>query len=414
MKRQVIGIFALALAVRLLASGLRLVHGLSSPPLLELEIYNDYNIIYVTQLHYLSEGYLPYQGFAYNYPPLFLYALYPFYALGGANLAWLPIVLSDAGSAVLIYLILQDYADESIAVGAALVYALSPFMVLYEGYLWFSSEPMVFFVLLSFRLLQLRKMPWAAVCFGIAVLFKQDALFLSPGYLAALWYARPRQVVKWASASALVVLAGCAPFLIIAPSQFLTYTTFSVVRAIGVPYVPPIINLPASSLTTAASVAPGTCATFTFASVTEICATVPTSLFATALYELYSILSLASSLIVPPLAVLVGIALYGVRKKRGFAFLLGAYCTSVIFVVFATSIYHPAFYRYYLLSSYSLLLAASWKRSLLSIPLVVMLVSLVTPSGIFQEMLPLLALLGMVMVLDLDKGYSSFEGGEPR
>lgn len=408
------GIFAIALSVRLLVSVVKLAHGVWSPPLLELETFNDFNLIYVPQLHYLSQGYLPYRDFAYNYPPLFLYALYPLYALGGASLAWLPIVLSDAGTAVLIYLILQHYADGRIAVAAGLVYALSPFMVLYEGYLWFSSEPMVFFVLLSFRLLQVRRVPLAAICFGVAVLFKQDALFLFPAYLAALWSTHPRQVGRGVLITSLVALAGCAPFLILAPSQFLTYVSFSGLAAVGVPYVPPLISAPASTLTTAASIAPGTCATFSLGALSSICApAVSQSLLSTWIAALFGALNSIGSFVLLPLALLAGVALYLVRGRRGFVLLLGAYSSTLVFVLFAATV-HPIFLRYYSLAAYSLLMAGSWKRSLLSIVLAMSLISLVTPSGIFQETLPLLAMLPMAVILDRDARSLGAESREFR
>lgn len=402
LNKQILGIFVVALFVRLLVSAVKLAHGIWGPPLLELETFNDFNVIYVAQLHYLSQGYLPYRDFAYNYPPLFLYVLYPFYALAGATLAWVPIVLSDAGSAALIYLILRYYAGGRVALGAGLVYALSPFMVLYEGYLWFSSEPMVFFVLLSFRLLQVRRVSLAAICFGIAVLFKQDALFLFPGYLAALWYTHPRQIGRGVLTTSVVALIGCAPFLILAPSQFLTYISFSGLAAVGVPYVPPTISAPASTLTTAASIAPGTCATFSLGALSSICApSASQSLLSGWITAFFGALTAIGSFLVLPLALLAGVALYMVRGKRGFVFLLGAYSSTLVFVLFAATV-HPAFYRYYFLGVYSLLLAASWKRSLLGIVASATVISLVTPSGIFQEMLPLLAFLPIALTLDRD------------
>ncbi len=410
MKREALAIFAIALAARLLMSTLRLVHGVWGPPVLQLEIFNDYGGIYVSQLQQISQGLLPYRDFAYNYPPLFLYSLYPFYALGGAALAWLPIVLSDAGSAVVIYLLLRRYADRNIAIAGGLVYALSPFMLLYEGYLWFSSEPMVFFLLLSFYLMQTRKVLTAAVCFGVAVLFKQDALFLLPAYLAAMWSARPRQISKWFGTASLTVLAGCTPFLILAPSQFLVEVSFSVLEKLGLPalsYVPT-----GSGLISATSIAPGSCATFGTSALTSICGTVVTqSAVASSVGSFYVILNEVGGFVLLPFALLVGVALFSVRKERGFVFLMGAYSSVVVFVLFALTI-HPGFYRYYFLIVYSMLLAASWKRSLMVVAIATSLISLVTPSGIFQEVMPLFALLSMAILLDLGRQRSSIESQE--
>jgi len=410
LRREAFAIFAIALSVRLLFATLRSTHGLWGPPQLQVEIFSDFNDIYVTQLHQISQGMLPYRDFAYSYPPLFLYALYPFYSLGGATLAWLPIVLSDAGSAVVVYLLLQRYADRKIAIAGGLVYALSPLMVLYEGYLWFSSQPMVFFLLLSFYLLQLRRVPIAAVCFGIAVLFKQDALFLVPAYLVAQWSTSPRQTSRAVAIASLTVLAGCLPFLILAPSQFLVEISFTVLEKVG---LPPLAYVQSGNgLIAATSIAPGACATFSTSALTSICASVVNqSVLSSSLSTLYLILNDVAGLILLPFALLVGVALYSVRRRRGFVFLIGAYSSAVIFVLFALTI-HPGFYRYYFLALYSMLLAASWKRSLLVVVIATMLVSLLTPSGIFQELLPMFALLSMVILVDLDTESSSFESRE--
>ena len=118
-----------------------------------LEIYHDFYGYYVTQLIDLSKGMIPYKDFAYSYPPLFLYSLYPFFKLGGEYAASIPILLADAATSPLIYVIVRRFASERISLAAGISYAISPFFLIYEGYLWFSSQPMTFFLLLALYLL---------------------------------------------------------------------------------------------------------------------------------------------------------------------------------------------------------------------------------------------------------------------
>lgn len=381
--------------------------GLWQPSFLQLEVLDDFNGIYVAQLQHLSQGFLPYRDFAYSYPPLFLYALYPFYVLGGYSLAGLPVVVSDAATALLVYLILARYADGKIAFAAGLVCALSPFMLLYEGYLWLSGEPMVFLVLLSFYLLQKGKPKSSAICLGIAVLSNQDAFFVFPAYFAALWSNHSEHLAKGFAITLSTVFLGCAEFLVLAPAQFLSYVSFSTLAA----WVPPLVFHVSNGLISEVSIPPGTCLTMGTSALSSICATAsPQSPLASPLGESYAILTSISALVLLPLAVLTGPALFAVRRRQGFVFLMGAYSSTVLFALFTIAV-HPDFYRYYFLIVYSMLLAASWNRALLSVAAAVEIISLVTPSGVFQEILPLGALLAMALILDLD-GRS--QGAETR
>lgn len=98
-----------------------------------LEGVDDFDGLYVQQLVQLSHGLLPYRDFAYSYPPLFLLVLYPFYLIGGANFAAVPIVVSDAATAVVIFYFVDRFASKRLALLSGLAYSLSPFAPIMKG-----------------------------------------------------------------------------------------------------------------------------------------------------------------------------------------------------------------------------------------------------------------------------------------
>ena len=186
------------------------------------EIYHDFYAYYAIQLKDLSEGLLPYRDFAYSYPPLFLYTLYPFFSLGYAYLASIPILLSDALTSVLIYLIARQFGNPRIAFFAGLSYALSPFFLLYEGYLWFSSQPMTFFFLMSIYLLLSKRPIFSFAAFAFAILFKQEVMFVLPLYIILYLRDYRGNFLRGFSTFCGILLVFSIPFLVLAPGAYVT------------------------------------------------------------------------------------------------------------------------------------------------------------------------------------------------
>ena len=119
----------------------------------------------------LHQGLLPYLNFGYWYPPLFLYFLYAFYLLGGIHLASVPILAADVATALIVYLLVSTTSTKRVAFIAGLLYALSPVALFIEGYLWLSSQPMTFFLLLALFLLRKDRPLICSFGFIVSVLF---------------------------------------------------------------------------------------------------------------------------------------------------------------------------------------------------------------------------------------------------
>lgn len=179
----------------------------------------------MVQLKYLSEGYLLYRDVQYNSPPLFLYSMLPFYNLGGTTAAIVPIVLADALTAPVIYLIVQKVSSEKVALLAGLAYAFAPVALVNEGYLWLTSQPMTLFILLSMLLLKKDRPALGAGALAIAALFNQEALFILP--VVVIYMIKSKiSLFKPGGLFALTFLGGLSPFMILAPSATLGHLLF--------------------------------------------------------------------------------------------------------------------------------------------------------------------------------------------
>src|SRR5487761_498050 len=106
MRKIILWLFVIALAARALVAYLQIAYGIYSQTDFNqqlygmftpgLELYHDFYAYYGTQLADLATGQLPYRDFAYSYPPLFLFTLYPLFVSFGVQAASIPILLTDA------------------------------------------------------------------------------------------------------------------------------------------------------------------------------------------------------------------------------------------------------------------------------------------------------------------------------
>ncbi len=368
-----------------------------------LELYHDFYYYYVTQLAGLAKGLIPYKTLGYSYTPLFLFSLYPFFVLIGAQAASVPILLADAITAPLIFLIVERFSTRKIAIIAGGAYALSPFALLYEGYLWFSSQPMTFFIMLSMYFYFDKRPTYSAAALAIAVMFKQEARFIQPAY--AIWYFKDfkKEAYKGLITFCVIVLAVSLPFLIMAPNGYVAAVSY---LPIGHPNIPPLYpastnnrtGAPQSVLTASH---PLICSSISNASQSLVCnygnftytdvKSVPpwTVVFSAAF------LNTISLLIAIPLFLLVPYFLFRFRRNNNTLLLSSAYSSVAFIAAFALTI-HPI-YRYYLLPVYVLLLSASANRNALLASISTPILSLFLPSGQVQLLPPLFGMIAILM-----------------
>jgi 4-amino-4-deoxy-L-arabinose transferase-like glycosyltransferase len=360
------------------------------------ETYSDFAGYYIHWLHSLATGALPYRDFFYQYPPLFLYILLPFYLLGGAQGAAWPIALADSGTALLTYLIANQISSRRVSVLAGFGYALSPLAILYEGYTLLSLQPMLFFLLLSIYLLRNNKLNSSVVAFAIAVLFKQEAIFILPAYAIYMSRFRFKEVATASVVFASILLLASAPFLQASPVQYVSTLLY---RPIG--YPSPLNSSSLASTTT-------TCYySVNLATLVQTCFMNGTATMLTRSIPLGNQLLVITNVIFEwallPIALLVLPALYVSRKRPAFLVLTSAYSFSMFVLVFAYLVGHvplEAVARYPYLPAYALLLISgtSWR-----IPVVATAfagLSLLLPPGVIQMTLPFFALLAVMAVED--------------
>ena len=411
MRRDLVWIFAAALSIRAAVAILQIrfgiysgidfdqqIYGTFSPG---LELYHDFYYFYAKQLADLASGLTPYSGFSNSYTPLFLYSMLPFFMFVNVQSASIPILVADAATAPMIYLIVTRIATRRLAAIAGAAYAFAPFAVLYEGYLWFSSQPMTFFIVISLYFYVGKKPVYSVAMLAIAVMFKQEALFVLPAYL--IWYIWEYRgyAIKGILVFCSILLIISLPFLAIAPSAYIGTLTYGVIDNTNIPplYGSPINN---SVSRTGVTVQPATldCSSFSNNSrnlicnfgnltYTDIASGVPWTL-------------LFSGVFLDTIAPIIALALFAVlpyflflqRRKPETLFLSAVYSSMAILALFST--FHPL-YRYYILPDYAMILCAVTSRRTAIPAILAPIASLLLPSGMFQLLLPLFGTLIMVI-----------------
>ncbi len=291
----------------------------------------------------LSSGILPYLNFLYQYPPLSLYVAYPFFLIGGKfGFAFL-VIIADSCSAVLIYKIVREFASKGVSTVAWIAYALSPFVLLYEGLTLMNIEPMLFFILLAVYFLHNKKLIYSSLALSVAIMFRQEALFALLMYLPVIHSYDRKTILKAVIAFLGVIIVVSGPFLILAPYQYISMISYNT-RDFFAAITPNITELLLFAI-----------AAFTF------------------------------------------LILYKERKSKNIIELWGAFGFALLIMFFVYFDINPPF-RYYYLPVYALLLAGctKWKMSLAWFCFTT--VSLIIPPGYVQEALPYLTLLTLIAI----------------
>jgi len=409
MRKIILWLFVIALVVRAIIAALQIKYGINDGLNFEvsiygpfnpgLELYHDFYAYYVIQLEYLAKGLLPYRDFAYSYPPLFLYLLYSFFSIGGQYAASIPIWLSDAATAPVVYLIARRYANEKISILASIAYGLSPFFLLYEGYLWYSSQPMTFLILLAFYFLTIRRPLFSSVVFALAVLFKQEVIIVLPIFLFwILRYSKPQLLKSVVIIIAIFVFVSL-PFLVISPGGYVSSLSYGMVDSSQLPssLSNPLTNSSISSLAASHSSSP----------TSLVCSTISNTW--RSLVCKYGNFTYTDHKAVPSLALLVSapfintispwitilmlaIASYYIYALRNYerTWMIASGIALMAFITLFSLDVH-AMYRYYLVPVYGILLCCSEDRFSLILSASAPLLSILLPSGSIQLLPPVFA-----------------------
>lgn len=413
MRKTILWLFVIALSIRAVIAIIQMTYGISNALNFDeylygpfnpgLEIYHDFYGYYVAQLIDLGKGLIPYRDFAYSYPPLFLYTLYPFYVVGGTPTASVPIWVSDAATAPLIYLVASYFTNSRLSLIAGISYAVSPFFLLYEGYLWFASQPMTFFMILSIYLLLTRRPMWSSVAFAISVLFKQELIVLLPMYV--IWYFKnyPKPVFLKSLLTVGGVLLGVSlPFLLISPVPYLTSVGYGQIPYFSTPISYPsaatTISQLANSVSTSYSLA---CNTISSTWRSQICIDGNLSYTLakhippwTVIFSAPFLDQLGTWLFIP----LLGATIYNLirlRHDETTLFLFGSVILTSFIALFTVEIH--TVYRYYIIPAYIFPLVCGRTRWSLTVAIALPLLSLLLPSGNVQLLFPLFDVLMVLL-----------------
>lgn len=404
MTKDALILFGIAFAVRAVLAVVQALYGVHGLPGLQLSTWNDFYVVYGQWLGYLHNGLLPYRDFyTYKYTPLFIYTLYAFFVAAGEKAASIPIIVSDAATAVLVYLIAKRFSGNRIALAAGLVYTFAPFVLYYEDYLWLSSQPMTFFIVLAVYLFRVSKPVLSFASLAVAVMFKQQALFIMPAYL--LLYVRdykaclPRGIAAFVA----IVVVVSLPFLIAAPTDYVGSLNYFTVYLGPPEQAQPI----AASIVNNATLAPnplGTCGLQTIPGVYTgtICGSIANvkefsaSLLAGRVNQIAAFLEpLLLALLIP--------ALYASRRSRIFPQMLCIY-SLLASLVFFSDFVEPSL-GYYFVPVYALIFASiTDKRTLLAGVATAFLSAFIT-EGPFEVILPLGCLFVLIALQDTSMSH---------
>lgn len=368
-----------------------------------VEAWSDFYSIYSHELTLLAQGSLSYRG-TFTYTPLFLYTLYLFFRIGGSTFASIPILLSDAASASLIYLNARTITREKVAFSAGLCYALSPFMLIVEGYLWLSSQPMFLFMMLAMYFFREDKPLLSSFSIGLAIMFKQEAVFILPVYIACYAKKYKGKIVKGSAVLLTTLIIISLPFLLTTPLAYISSVSYGLLfKSSSAAVTSVATHSSKASLFGDEIFSSGTGCSLISSEEANFVSTCP---FGIVTYSALKIGSIQVSLIIGmlqwasisvgiPIFLLIGMIFFFSRKQVHMLELGCAY-SSVGFLLIFSYLVH-GLWAYYFLPLYGLLLSSSRNFSMLLVVSGINVVSLFFPDGQVQAILAMLAILGAIM-----------------
>ena len=209
------------------------------PPLPEyLEPYQDYKYLYLSDVKRFLEGQMLYKDFHNAYPPLWMYTLAVAVKINPSYWsAAVPLLLFDALTAPLTYLIARRLVDETWSTIIGLMTALAPAALWYNSLLWLNPPPSTFFLLLSTYFLLSKRVKLSATSFALATLYKQTVLAALPVMLISVYrWSSKRGFIWFIVIFAALVSLVSMPYLALFPSLYLWALGFP-----GLPTPPPYV-----------------------------------------------------------------------------------------------------------------------------------------------------------------------------
>ena len=376
-------------------------------------LWSDFSGYYLAELTLLSQGYLLYRDIVYSTTPLFLYSMLPFYDLGGSKAAMIPIVLADALTAPVIYLIVRKVSSEKVALVAGLGYAFSPVALVNEGYLWLASQPVTLFIVLSILLLKKGRPVLGAGALAIAVLFNQEALFILPVF--AIYIIKSRtSLLKPGGLFALTLFGVLSPFLILAPKVTLSDLSFF-------PFLGPVepSRLPTVTPSNMPTVTPSNMVSISQSCRQTLVPHVYTGAFCGGIpnFKLYAwYLQLIGidkmvAFIAPFLFVLFAAGLIAVRRSPNILEMACAYSMMGGLFIFSALVHTPL--AYYFVPVYALILASVTSGRTLIVGLAATTLGFLAGEGIFQLIIPIACIFAFTMMQDASLRASATSRGYP-
>jgi hypothetical protein len=201
-----------------------------------LEPYQDYKYLYLSDVKRFLEGQMLYKDFHSAYPPLWMYTLAAAVKINPSYWgAAVPLVIFDALTAPLTYLIACRLVDVRWSTIIGVVTALAPAALWYNSILWLNPPPSTFFLLLTTYFLLAKRMKLSATSFALATLYKQTVLAALPVMVIGVYRLSSRRSVVWFIVifAALLLLISM-PYLALFPSIYLWALGFP-----GLPTPPP-------------------------------------------------------------------------------------------------------------------------------------------------------------------------------
>jgi len=189
----------------------------------EVEPFRDYGGAYLPTIEAFKSGYTPYVDFWYVYPPLFLYLLtaFSYLPLGFWGPA-LPILIFDAFSVVLVYLIGLRFLSEKKSFLVSLLFTLAPINLFYNAHLWLNPPLVTFFALLAAYFLVTERYGLSSLALGVSFGFKQTSLLLFPVSLILAYKKTDlKKALKFIAVCTVVAIIISMPYLFTAPQYYL-------------------------------------------------------------------------------------------------------------------------------------------------------------------------------------------------
>jgi len=179
-----------------------------------------------------------YKDFHNAYPPLWMYTLAVAVKINPSYWsAAVPLLLFDALTAPLTYLIARRLVDETWSTIIGLMTALAPAALWYNSLLWLNPPPSTFFLLLSTYFLLSKRVKLSATSFALATLYKQTVLAALPVMLISVYrWSSKRGFIWFIVIFAALVSLVSMPYLALFPSLYLWALGFP-----GLPTPPPYV-----------------------------------------------------------------------------------------------------------------------------------------------------------------------------